>query len=108
MIEALSAETTNSVIEPYYNLVVTHKDTRDPESVEMLRIIMDGRLYDFATLHYTDLYYDSSTGTVGLGLLMRNAVNNRIADITSFWASVRDQVSARLDDLVYEYEHMYD
>ena len=108
MIEALSAETTNSVIEPYYNLVVTHKDTRDPESVEMLRIIMDGRLYDFATLHYTDLYYDSSTGTVGLGLLMRYSINDRIADITSFWASVRDQVSARLDDLVYEYEHMYD
>ena len=39
---------------------------------------------------------------------MRYSINDRIADITSFWASVRDQVSARLDDLVYEYEHMYD
>ena len=109
MIEALSAETNNSVIEPYYNLVVTHKDTRDPDSVEMLKIIMDGRLYDFATLHYTTLYYDKATqADLGLGLLMRNSINDRIADITSFWASVRDQVSARLDDLVYEYEHMYD
>ena len=108
MIEALSAETTNSVIEPYYNLVVTHKDTRDPESVEMLRIIMDGRLYDLSILHYADLYYDKpGAADLGLWLLMRNSINDNIADISSFWASVRDQVSARLDDLIYEYEHMY-
>ena len=109
MIEALSAETTNSVMEPYYHLIVTHKNTRDPESVEMLEIIINGRLYDLSILHYADLYYDKpGAADLGLWLLMRNAVNNRIADITSFWASVRDQVSVRLDDLVYEYEHMYD
>ncbi len=108
MIEALSAETTNSVIEPYYHLIVTHKNTRDPESVEMLEIIMNGRLYDLSILHYADLYYDKpGAADLGLGLLMRNSINDNIADISSFWASVRDQVSARLDDLIYEYEHMY-
>ena len=110
MIEALSAETHNSVEQPYYDLIVTHNSTRDEESIEMIEIIMKGRLYDFATLHYTRLYYDKEggiTSDLGLGLLIRNSINDKISDISSFWVSINEQVQGRLDGLVDEYVNMY-
>ena len=109
MVEALSAETHHSVEQPYYDLIVTHNSTRDEESIEMIEIIMAGRLYDFATLHYTRLYYDKPgiTSDLGLGLLMRNSINDDIQDISAFWVSVKDQVQGRLNELVDEYVNMY-
>ena len=110
MVEALSAETHNRVEQPYYDLIVTHNSTRDEESVEMIEIVMKGRLYDFATLHYTRLYYDKTNGSqsdLGLGLLIRNSINDNILDISTFWVSIKDQVQLRLDGLVDEYVNMY-
>jgi hypothetical protein len=111
MVEALSAETHNSVIRPYYDLVVTHKNTRDEESIEMIEIIMKGRLYDLATLHYARIYYTDNTLNAGynfgLGLLMRHSVTYKIPDISSYWVSVKDQVALRLEELIDEYVNMY-
>ena len=111
MIEALSAETHNSVVQPYYDLIVTHNSTRDEESIEMIEIIMAGRLYDLATLHYARLYYTHQADpsyNFGLGLLIRHSITYKFgADITSHWTSVKDQVSGRLDELVDEYVNMY-
>lgn len=110
MIEALSAETHNSVEEPYYDLIVTHNSTRDEASIPMIEIIMNGRLYDFATLHYSRLNYDHPTTGVseGLGLLFRNAlVAHETQDIKSVWDAISDQVQLRLDDLIADYVDMY-
>jgi hypothetical protein len=110
MVEALSAETHHSVEQPYYDLIVTHNSTRDEESIEMIEIIMAGRLYDFATLHYPRLNYDKPDGKqsdLGLGLLIRNSINDDISDISSFWISIKDQVQGRLEGLVDEYVNMY-
>jgi len=110
MVEALSAETHNSVEQPYYDLIVTHNSTRDEESIEMIEIIMAGRLYDFATLHYTRLYYDKTNGStadLGLGLLIRNSINDNIPDISTFWVSIQEQLQIRLEELIDEYVNMY-
>lgn len=108
MIEALSAETHRSVISTYYDLIISHHNTRDQQSVPMLEIIMEGRLYDFATLHYADLYYPKQgSNDVGLGLLMRNSINENIPEISVFWTSVRSAVQDHLDELTTKYETMY-
>jgi len=111
MVEALSAETHNSVVQPYYDLIVTHNSTRDEESIEMIEIIMEGRLYDLATLHYARLYYTDSTLNAGynfgLGLLMRHSVTYKIADMSAYWTSVKDVLQGRLEELIDEYINMY-
>ena len=111
MVEALSAETHNSVEQPYYDLIVTHNSTRDEESIEMIEIVMNGRLYDLATLHYARVYYTDNTlnsgYNFGLGLMMRHSITYKIADISTYWVSVQDQIGIRLEELVDEYVNMY-
>ena len=111
MVEALSAETHNSVEQPYYDLIVTHNSTRDEESIEMIEIIMKGRLYDLATLHYARIYYTDVTLNAGynfgLGLMMRHSITYKIPDISAYWVSVRDQIELRLEELIDEYVNMY-
>jgi hypothetical protein len=110
MIEALSAETHNSVEQPYYDLIITHKSTRDEDSIPMIELIMQGRLYDFSTLHYYRLDYDHPTtgSSEGLGLLFRNAlIAHKTEDIKSVWDAISDQVQTRLDDLIADYVDMY-
>ena len=106
MIEALSAETTNSVVEPYYNLIVTHKNTTDAESVRMIELIMAGRLYDLTTYHYDDIKFASAaTDNSSYGLFFRYLISTApAADIASFWEANRSSLQAQLDDLIAEYE----
>ena len=109
MVEALSAETHNSVEQPYYDLIVTHKNTRDEQSIEMIQIIMDGRLYDFATLNYYRLNYDNPTNSnsESLGLFMRLTITNKTSDVSSLWEAVKDQLYGRMDELIDDYVNMY-
>jgi hypothetical protein len=111
MVEALSAETHNSVEQPYYDLIVTHNSTRDEESIEMIEIVMKGRLYDLATLHYARVYYTDNTLNAGynfgLGLMMRHSIVYKIPDISTYWVSVKEQVELRLGELIDEYVNMY-
>ena len=47
ILEALSADSYHNVIPKYLDNVVTYKLSRDEDSLDMLNIIMDGRVYDF-------------------------------------------------------------
>jgi putative membrane protein len=40
-----------------YELIVTHKNTHDEQSIAMIELMMKGRLYDLATLHTSRIYY---------------------------------------------------
>lgn len=108
--EAISAETHNSVIRPYYELIVTHKNTHDEQSIAMIELMMKGRLYDLATLHTSRIYYvkeDFAPGNHSLYLLVRRAVNSPITDISSHWEAVSGQLDTCLGELVEEYVNMY-
>lgn len=109
MIEALSAETHNSVIDPYYDLIVTRNSTREEESIEMLDLIMEGRFYDLSTLHHPALIAETSVaaGDVCLGTLARYIVSSKVSDIASLWESVEIQFGRDIDDLIAIYNNMY-
>ena len=58
VVEALSAYSWRSVMPTYCDIVLNRKSARDPESSEMMELILDSRVIDFAYL------YDGWTGWV--------------------------------------------
>lgn len=58
LVEALSAESYKTVVPAYCEIALEQKGTRDKESVDMLRMILDSRVIDFGYL------YDGSAGWV--------------------------------------------
>ena len=58
VVEALSALSYKEVLPAYINMALEQKGTRDEESIEMLRSILDSRVIDFSYL------YDCSKGWV--------------------------------------------
>ena len=58
VVEALSAYSWRSVMPTYCDIVLNRKSARDPESAEMMELILDSRVIDFAYL------YDGWTGWV--------------------------------------------
>lgn len=109
MVEALSAETHNSIIDPYYDLIVTRNSTREEESIEMLNRIMEGRCYDLAILHHqaTMASTSMSSNDVCLGTMTRYICNNRISDIVSLWESVQPQFVGQVEDLINTYNSLF-
>ena len=58
VVEALSASSWRTVMPTYCDIVLNRKSARDPESAEMMELILDSRVIDFAYL------YDGWTGWV--------------------------------------------
>lgn len=58
VVEALSAHGWRTVIPTYYDIALGAKSARDPESVEMIDLVLSSRVIDFAYL------YDGWTGWV--------------------------------------------
>lgn len=67
ILEAMSAESHESVIPAYYEVVLKQKHTRDAESVKMLDLIMDGRVWDFGYI------YPEGGYSVALGNYLRTS-----------------------------------
>lgn len=51
MVESLSAYAWKTVLPTYYDIALDAKSTRDEESVEMLDIVLENRVIDFAYLY---------------------------------------------------------
>lgn len=109
-LEALSVDSNKTVKDQYYNLIVTHKNTTDEESVRMIKLIMDGRTYDLSTYHYEDLKLVSadgvSNGNLSFGLFFRYLISTTSADIAGFWTSNVDQLQIQMDNLIADYNEM--
>ena len=107
MLEALSAESHRVVLPSYYELILKSKNTRDQESLEMIDIIYEGRLYDFASIHsynQDELYVAATNG--GLMYVMRHFINNPTS-VANVWESASRALGIRLDEIVKKYENMY-
>lgn len=105
VIEAISAYNNLNVNDVYYEAIVTHKNTRDPESVRMINLIMEGRVYDLTTYHYNDLYIINNAGQEGaLGLFFRHVLAFPTEDISSYWQSGLTHLQSDFEDLIDGYE----
>ena len=108
LLEALSAENCNSVKKPYYDEIVTHHNVVDGDSVEMINIIMDGRLYDLGVYHMNSLQLedlDTPTDT-GLAVFFRHLLKHRSKDIIQYWTSNKGSLELQLDQLLNDYANI--
>ena len=93
--EALTRENHFSVVPAYYDVALTSKYARDEQSVAMLDIIMNGRMYDFSILH---------SGELGnLPYLFRNTIRDKKTNIASEYAKIETKVDEGLKKLTEEY-----
>ena len=96
MMEALNAESWRTVRPAYYDSCLKYKGARDEDSVEMLDILMDGRLFDFGYVY----------GGWGAAFWLQYCINDENStDITSYyekkkaeWNSYMDKVFAAFDE----------
>jgi hypothetical protein len=103
-IEALSAENCNSVKNPYYDEIVTHHNVTDGDSVEMINIIMDGRVYDLGVYHYNELMLASAdTDNGAFALFFRYLLQNKDQDIVQYWQSNSSSLDGKLNSLLNNY-----
>jgi hypothetical protein len=104
LIEALSAENCNSVKDPYYDEIVTHHNVTDGDSVEMINLIMDGRVYDLGVYHYNELVFDATDKYNGaFALFFRYLIRNKDLDIIQYWEQYSGTLDGQMDNLLGQY-----
>lgn len=75
IVEALNAESYKRTIPVYYDIVLKTKGSRDEESVAMLDMIFDGRVFDFGYVY----------GGFGAAFWVQYLVEAKSADISSYY-----------------------
>ncbi len=93
--EALNVESYRTMFPTYYEEALQFKLARDPLSIEMLNLIMDGRSFDFSTLFHKQI--------PRITILFRNVINQRDADFVSYYASCEGQAENQLDEILTAY-----
>ncbi len=94
--EALNAEGWKSLMPAFYDISMKYKGTRDEQSIEMLDILMDGRIYDFG---YVYGGWDSAGG--GAGFWLMKIIRDNGGDVASFYASKQDAWETYMES-IYE------
>ena len=91
--EALNYESRERVFPIYYEESLQKQYTRDPESIEMLDILMDGRTFDLATTFVTNL-----------AMCFRSAVANKSGDFLTFYNEREENFNLTIEKLIEQYE----
>ena len=94
--EVLNAESWKLVTPAYYDVALKVKATRDNESVEMLDLIMDSRIFDFGYV------YD---GWGGPSFLLADFVANKNTDFESTYASKEKAIMSQYDKVIDFFEN---
>ena len=94
MMEALCAESYNSVYPAYYEVALKNKYAADKDAAKMIDIIMEGAGMDFA--------YIFSDNLMRVSFLFRDLINNNSTDITSQMKKIEKPLSKAIEKL-YEY-----
>lgn len=107
VVEALAAESHNSVLPAYYEVILKHNATRDLKSVEMIEKIYAGRRYDLAAVHSSSSSeLNTSTGG-GLAYIFRELTGDVAKETPAdFWEREGANFQDRLEDLIEEYEYI--
>jgi hypothetical protein len=99
IVEALSAEGYRQVLPAYYETALKGRYTHDSESVQMLEIIREGRIIDFAYIYSND-----TACTRALYSLLKDKKH----DYASFYASKETPANTRIEELIAAFEKMAD
>ena len=90
--EALNAESRRQVFPAYYETALKKKNTYDDESVKLLDMIVDSRVFDFGFV------YD---GWKGFGFYLENIINSTKSDnFASYYASHSEAAIQHYDKVI--------
>ncbi len=102
ILEALSAESTYTLIPAFYDTVLKDKATRDVESTDMLDIIIESRVYDvgdfFNIVSFPDLFLRITGSVHDNGI--SSAYPKRTSDVASFYAKYEKSINKELEKLI--------
>jgi hypothetical protein len=93
--EALNVESYRTMFPTYYEEALQHKLARDPLSITMLNLIMDGRTFDFVTLFHKQM--------PTIAMLFRYTVNSKSDTFSSQFASVERGTRSYLSLIAEDY-----
>lgn len=106
ILEAMAAESNQTCMPAYYEVVLKYNATRDPDSVRMLDLINHGRRYNLAGIHSTSSDALTSGGqslAYIFRFMLQGAGTTHPADV---WATYRDGFEKGLENLIGEYEDL--
>ena len=93
--EALCAESYKSVVPAYYDVAMKVKFTRDTESVEMLDLLMESRMFDFGYI------YD---GWNGCSFVLEDLVKNNNTNFESRYATDETKITTHFGKVIELFE----
>lgn len=94
-IEALAAEGFRTVFPAFYDTVMSHKYTRDEESVEMLDIVRSSVWYNFGYVYCMDALFTP-----------RNMLGQHSSDFASYYKKNQKLWEKKLDRIMKQFEDM--
>lgn len=106
MIEAMAAESHQSVIPAYYEVILKYNATRDQDSVRMIEKIYQGRRYNLADIHSgNDDFLNDPTG-IGLAYILRKMTEETAQNPADIWDGAKYNYDLGLTDLIEAYEEL--
>lgn len=98
LLEAMSAESMYTLIPAFYDTVLKEKSARDPDSVEMLDIIINNMVFDVGDYYNLADFPDYFLRITGSAHLLGR--DQRTSDIASFWKKKQKGTEVALKKLV--------
>lgn len=92
--EALNAESYKRTVPVYYDIVLKTKGSRDEESVRMLDMIFDGRIFDFGYVY----------GEFGAAFWVQNLIEKKSADIASYYEKNHKAYDKKMEKAITFFE----
>ncbi|MCL2160145.1 MAG: extracellular solute-binding protein [Oscillospiraceae bacterium] len=89
ILEALAAESTNTLKPAYYDIALKGKLIRDEESEEMLDLIFDSKMYDLGWLYKIGYYYEE----------VMNLVRNRKTNFASMYEKSEPRAIKEMEEI---------
>jgi len=96
MLEALAAESVESVTEAYYNIMFENKGLRDEDSIEMVELIIDTRIFDIGYLNNWGLIANH----------LSTAASVETFDFVSRFASIETAVNTEMAKTIEAYNKL--
>lgn len=98
IVEALCAESYKKVVPAYYDVALKFKGTRDQESIAMLDMIVNSRIFDFGYV------YDAWAGAA---FIIQNLVEQNNPNVASYWAKHEKAIMTHYDKVIEYFETFY-
>ncbi len=92
--EALNAESWKRVVPAYYDISLKYKGARDEQSVAMLDLIVEGRIFDFGYVY----------GGTSPAFWIQNLLELNSKDITSYYRKNFTPFSKNLERLLVSFD----